>query len=70
MIRIGNLVKISDKFYSLTINIKPEKDIVGIVVDIEKDFYKHPTGCCIDRCKILFNDQISYEPANALVVIE
>jgi hypothetical protein len=70
MIHIGNLVKISDKFYSFTINFKPEKDIVGIVVDIEKDFYKHSNGCYIDRCKILFNDQISYEPANALVVVE
>ena len=37
---------------------------------IEKDFYKHSNGCYIDRCKILFNDQISYEPANALVVVE
>ncbi len=72
MIRIGSLVKLSDRFYSITINTSRLKDVIGIVVGIEPGFYfkSYDRGGRVDRCKVLFGEEISYEPATALTLVE
>lgn len=66
-IKVGDLVKLNPKFYSITITANPLKDIVGIVVLIEKDFYGKGHGPTQDRCHVLFGDQMSYEASSALI---
>ena len=73
MIKVGDLVKLDKKFYSITINLKKEKDLVGIVVKIDEGFYNVPlvgNKKRMNRCHVLFGEKISLEPESALIKIE
>lgn len=72
MIKVGSLVKLDPKFYSITYNVNPLKDYIGLVIEIEKDFYKNTISLANikttqNRYKILFGDIIGYEPENAII---
>ena len=41
MIKVGSLVRLNPKFYSITYNANPLKDYIGLVIEVEKDFYKN-----------------------------
>jgi hypothetical protein len=70
MIKVGSLVKLNPNFYSLTINANPFKDMIGIVIAIEENFYILTYGDRkVNRCKVLFDEIISYEPDAALQLI-
>jgi len=74
MIKVGSLVKLNPKFYSITYSVNPLKDYIGLVIEVEKDFYKNTINLnniqiSQNRYKILFGDIIGYEPENALIEI-
>ena len=74
MIKVGSLVKLNPKFYSITYSANPLKDYIGLVIEVEKDFYKNTISLTNiytsqNRYKILFGDIIGYEPENALIEI-
>lgn len=69
MIKVGSLVKLNPKFY-----IEPLKDCIGLVIEVEKDFYKNTISLtnintAQNRYKILFGDTIGYEPESAIIEI-
>ena len=74
MIKVGSLVKLNPKFYSITYGVNPLKDYIGLVIEVEKDFYKNTINLnniqiSQNRYKILFGDIIGYEPENAIIEI-
>lgn len=74
MIKVGSLVRLDPKFYSITYNVNPLKDYIGLVIEVEKDFYKNTisltnTKPTQNRYKILFGDTIGYEPESAIIEI-
>lgn len=74
MIKVGSLVKLNPEFYSITYGVNPLKDYIGLVIEVEKDFYKNTINLnnihiSQNRYKILFGDIIGYEPENALIEI-
>jgi len=74
MIKVGSLVKLNPKFYSITYSANPLKDYIGLVIEVEKDFYKNPISLTNiytsqNRYKILFGDTIGYEPESAIIEI-
>jgi hypothetical protein len=74
MIKVGSLVKLNPKFYSITFSANPLKDYIGLVIEVEKDFYKNTISLTNiytsqNRYKILFGDTIGYEPESAIIEI-
>ena len=74
MIKVGSLVKLNPKFYSITYGANPLKDYIGLVIEVEKDFYKNTINLnniqiSQNRYKILFGDIIGYEPESAIIEI-
>jgi hypothetical protein len=74
MIKVGSLVKLNPKFYSITYGANPLKDYIGLVIEVEKDFYKNTISLTNiytsqNRYKILFGDTIGYEPESAIIEI-
>ena len=74
MIKVGSLVKLDPKFYSISYNANPLKDCIGLVIEVEKDFYKNTISLtnintAQNRYKILFGDTIGYEPESAIIEI-
>lgn len=74
MIKVGSLVKLNPKFYSISYNANPFRDYIGLVIEVEKDFYKNTisltnTKPTQNRYKILFGDTIGYEPESAIIEV-
>jgi len=74
MIKVGSLVKLNPKFYSITYSANPLKDYIGLVIEVEKDFYKNTISLTNiytsqNRYKILFGYTIGYEPESAIIEI-
>ena len=72
MIKVGSLVRLDPKFYSISYNVNPLKDYIGLVIEVEKDFYKNTISLtniktAHNRYKILFGDIICYEPESAII---
>ena len=72
MIKPGSLVRLNPKFYSITYKVRSERELIGLVVKSEVDFYP---GVLVshnsqDRHYVLWgNETYSYEPTGALIEV-
>lgn len=72
MIKPGSLVRLNPKYYSITYKVRSERELVGLVIKSEHDFYP---GVLIshnsqNRHYVLWgNETYSYEPDGALVEV-
>jgi hypothetical protein len=72
MIKPGSLVRLNPKFYSITYAGLQHASYVGMVIEVETDFYKPSIvpNKGQSRHYILWgNETYTYEPTNALVEV-